>query len=75
MFDRTIAAALTALLLTACASGPEQSADAREQKYYRTGSNIPTRDYGAGPIEVGKPGVADSMNRPMGNISNKKPGG
>jgi ABC-type oligopeptide transport system substrate-binding subunit len=77
MFDRTIAVAtgaLAALLLAACASAPEQSADAPEQKYYRTGSNIPVRDYGAANIEVGKPDVSDSVSRPGTSVLGRKPG-
>jgi ABC-type oligopeptide transport system substrate-binding subunit len=77
MFDRMIAVAtgaLAALLLAACASAPEQSADAPEQKYYRTGSNIPVRDYGAANIEVGKPDVSDSVSRPGTSVLGRKPG-
>jgi ABC-type oligopeptide transport system substrate-binding subunit len=77
MVDRTIAVAtgaLAALLLAACASAPEQSADAPEQKYYRTGSNIPVRDYGAANIEVGKPDVSDSVSRPGTSVLGRKPG-
>ncbi|HLX28442.1 MAG TPA: hypothetical protein VKV24_08150 [Casimicrobiaceae bacterium] len=64
------------VLAAACAS-PSLDKDAgwHPEKIYRTGSNIPTRDYGAENIEVGKPDVSDSMNRPMGNIAGKKPGG
>ena len=78
MFDRTIAVAtgaLAALLLAACASAPEQSADAPEQKYYRTGSNIPVKDYGGANIEVAKPDVSDSANRPGTSVMGRKPGG
>jgi ribosomal protein L30E len=78
MFDRTIAVAtgaLAALLLAACASAPEQSADAPEQKYYRTGSNIPVKDYGGANIEVGKPDVATPMDRPGASVLGRKPGG
>jgi ABC-type oligopeptide transport system substrate-binding subunit len=77
MFDRTIAVAtgaLAALFLAACTSAPEQSADAPEQKYYRTGSNIPVRDYGAANIEVGKPDVSDSVSRPGTSVLGRKPG-
>jgi hypothetical protein len=75
MFDRTISGALGALLLVACASTPDQAADAREQKVYRTGSNIPIKDYGAENIEIGKPDAATPMNRPGGSVLGRKPGG
>ncbi|HSU44940.1 MAG TPA: hypothetical protein VLN42_12045 [Casimicrobiaceae bacterium] len=78
MFDRTIGGAggaLAALLLAACASAPDQSADAREQKIYRTGSNIPVKDYGGANIDVGKPDVATPLNRPGASVLDRKPGG
>ena len=78
MFDRTIAgttSALAALLLAACASAPGQSADAPEQKYYRTGSNIPVKDYGAANIEIGKPDIATPIDRPGASVLGRKPGG
>lgn len=36
----------TTLLLTACASMPEDTPESREGKVYRTGSNLPSKDYG-----------------------------
>ena len=78
MFDRTIAGAagaLAALLLAACASAPDQSTDAPEQKIYRTGSNIPVKDYGGANIEVGKPDVATPLDRPGAGVLGRKPGG
>ena len=75
MSHRAIAAALAALLLIACASAPEQSADAREQKVYRTGSNLPAKDYGAANIEVGKPDATNPMQRPGASVLGRKPGG
>ena len=40
-------AVLTALLLlTACTSMPEDRPEPREEKVYRTGSNLPSKDYG-----------------------------
>jgi hypothetical protein len=78
MPDRTIAVAtgaLAAALLAACASAPDQSADAPEQKYYRTGSNIPVKDYGAANIEVGKPDMATPLDRPGASVLGRKPGG
>jgi hypothetical protein len=78
MFNRTIAGAagaLAVMLLAACASAPEQSAETREQKYYRTGSNIAVKDYGAENIEVRGAEIVNPINRPMGSVMNKKPGG
>lgn len=76
MSHRTIAGAagaLAALLLIACASTPQQAADAREQKIYRTGSSIAVKDYGAENTEVASPDMINPVNRPMGVMS-KKPG-
>lgn len=75
-FRTTAIVAAGLVLAAACASpSPEKDADWHPEKIYRTGSNIPTRDYGAENIEVGKTDVSDSMNRPMGNVVGKKPGG
>jgi hypothetical protein len=68
MSHRTIAGAagaLAALLLIACASTPQQAADAREQKTYRTGSNIPSKDYGAANIDVSTPDIVNPIKRPI----------
>jgi len=35
---------LLALAATACAGLPEQTADAREERTYRTGSNVPVHE-------------------------------
>ena len=62
-------------LCAACASAPEQSAEPREAKIYRTGSNIPVKDYGAESIEVHTGDIVNPANRPMQGVANKKPGG
>ena len=70
------AVVLAALLLTAaCASTKDQTAEAAPEKIYRTGSNIPAKDYGSANIEVASPDVINPVNRPMPNVMNKKPGG
>ena len=58
-----------------CASpSAEQDADWHPDKIYRTGSNIPTKDYGAANIEVGKSEVMTPMNRPATGTMMRKPG-
>lgn len=63
------------LLCAACASTPDQSSEYHEQKIYRTGSNIPAKDYGSANIEVRGAEVINPINRPMSNVMNRKPGG
>jgi hypothetical protein len=70
------AVTLAAVLLTAaCASTKDQTAEAAPEKIYRTGSNIPAKDYGSANIEVASPDVVNPVNRPMPSVMNKKPGG
>jgi hypothetical protein len=67
---------LSAVLWTAaCASTHDQTAEAVPEKIYRTGSNIPAKDYGAANVEVASPDVINSVNRPTPSVMNKKPGG
>jgi hypothetical protein len=42
-------------------------------RIYRTGSNIPVKDYGAANIEVGKPDAADPLMRPGTRVLGRKP--
>lgn len=51
-----------------CATPPEHSADADSYstRIYRTGSNLPVKDYGAANIEVAPADVVNPINRPMG---------
>jgi hypothetical protein len=70
------AAVLSVLLLTAgCASTKDQTAEAAPEKIYRTGSNLPVKDYGSANIEVASPDVINPANRPMPTVIHKKPGG
>jgi hypothetical protein len=41
---KNIMAVVIALLVSACATTPDQAAESRVEKEYRTGSNIPMRD-------------------------------
>jgi hypothetical protein len=68
-----VAGALALLLCAACASAPDQSSEYKEQKIYRTGSNIPAKDYGSAAIEVRGPEVINPINRPMPSVMTKKP--
>jgi hypothetical protein len=59
----------------ACAT-PDKTADADAYapRVYRTGSNLPVKDYRAANIEVAPPDVVNPANRlPMG--TNRPPGG
>jgi hypothetical protein len=53
----------------------DKDADWQPQKIYRTGSNIPTKDYGAANIDVGTTDVSSPMNRPAAGALTRKPGG
>jgi len=68
--------AIGALLLFAgCASQePPKDDDYKPEPIYRTGSNIPTKDYGAANIEVGKPSTANPLVRPGTSVLGTKPG-
>ncbi|MEO8536012.1 MAG: hypothetical protein ABI533_00680 [Betaproteobacteria bacterium] len=72
---RWLAFAVAGALSTACASTPEDASRPREEAIYRTGSNIPARDYRSEHIEVGSPDAMNPSNRPMSNVGSRKPGG
>ena len=77
MIDRTnavIAGAMALLMCAACASTPDQESEYHEKKFYRTGSNIPAKDYGAENTEVRNSDIINPANRPMAPVSNKKAG-
>ena len=59
MLPRTALVAALALAAAGCAIAPEQSAEARPEKIYRTGSNIPVRDPSA-PSEVKQVKIDDN---------------
>ena len=65
---------VASFLCVACAEAPQQEADLQAPKLYRTGSNIPVKDYGAEKIDVASPDVINPVNRPMANVLGKKPG-
>jgi len=71
-----IAVAMIVLTCAGCQSTPpEQDADWHPEKIYRTGSNIPAKDYGAANIEVAKPDASSAVYRPGTGVIGKKPGG
>ena len=43
---KVVLAASAMMLAAGCASGPEASAETHAPKVYRTGSNLPAKDYG-----------------------------
>jgi len=69
--------AIGALLLFAgCASQePPKDDDYKPEPIYRTGSNIPSKDYGAANVDVTKPDAANPIVRPGSSVIGKKPGG
>ena len=78
MIDRTstaVAGTMILLMCAACASTPGQESEYHEKKFYRTGSNLPAKDYGAENTEVRNSDVINPVNRPMAPVSNKKGGG
>ena len=69
-----LAIVVVSLICAGCAETPQQEADWQAPKIYRTGSNIPVKDYGAEKIEVASPDIINPSNRPMANVLGKKPG-
>jgi hypothetical protein len=61
---------------TGCATPPEQTADTDgySSRIYRTGSNIPVKDYGAANIKVAPADVINPINRPMGQAAPRSGG-
>ena len=74
---RTSLLAMGAMLAFAgcAAQDPQKDADYRPDPIYRTGSNIPTKDYGAANVEVVKPDAANPIVRPGSSVIGNKPGG
>jgi hypothetical protein len=71
-----VLAACAVAVSAGCASpDPQKDAEAQPERIYRTGSNIPVKDYGAANIEVSKPDPADTALRPGTSVLNRKPGG
>ena len=66
MFSRRLlAAVLASPIFAGCATPPAHSADTDyyAPHIYRTGSNIPVKDYGAENMEVGTPIIANPAER------------
>lgn len=72
--NASLAVAVVSFLCAGCAETPQQEADWQAPKIFRTGSNIPVKDYGAEKIEVASPDVINPSNRPMANVLGRKPG-
>jgi len=70
-----IAATVVAVSAGCAAPDPQKDAEAQPERIYRTGSNIPVKDYGAANIEVSKPDPADTAMRPGTGVLGRKPGG
>jgi hypothetical protein len=53
------------LVCTACATTPDQTAEPREEKVYKTGSNIPVGDRRGGPesTTIDPEAVRDAVSR------------
>lgn len=64
----TLAGALSLVGFCSGCATPEQTtdADAYTPRVYRTGSNIPVKDYGAANIEVAPADIVNPIHRPMG---------
>jgi hypothetical protein len=63
---RLLSLAFALPVCTGCTTLPEQTADVESYapKVYRTGSNIPAKDYAAEHIELSAPDVINPANRP-----------
>ena len=71
-----VLAACVVAISAGCASPDAQKdAEAQPERIYRTGSNIPVKDYGAANIEVSKPDASDTALRPGTSVMGRKGGG
>lgn len=72
----TLAGALSLVGFCSGCATPEQTtdADAYTPRVYRTGSNIPVKDYGAANIEVAPPDIVNPIHRPMGQAQPRSGG-
>lgn len=70
-----LASAIVLCLCAGCASVPDQNSEYREEKIYRTGSNLPVKDYGDANIDFVKPDAANPIIRPGSSVVGKKPAG
>ena len=70
------AAGFAAILLCGgCATPPKTAdVDTYTPRIYRTGSNIPLKDYGAEKVEVAPPEIINPINRPMGSMPPRRGG-
>jgi hypothetical protein len=61
---------LAAVLLCGGCATPTKTADVDTYtpRIYRTGSNIPLKDYGAEKVEVAPPDIINPINRPLGSM-------
>jgi hypothetical protein len=66
---------LVVLACTGCASISEPTSEYREEKIYRTGSNLPVKDYGGANVEQRGPEIINPINRPLAPVMNRKPAG
>lgn len=65
MSERILLIAASVSLLAACAAVPNQAADVDyyTPRQYRTGSNIPVKDYGVPDVAIATPDVLNPANR------------
>ena len=65
MSERVLLAAAIASLLAACSAHPQRPADVDSYtlREYRTGSNIPVKDYGVPDVDVVSREVLNPANR------------
>jgi peptidoglycan/LPS O-acetylase OafA/YrhL len=63
------AAAVALAMIAGCAALPPDQADAKQEKVYRTGSNLPQRDRNTGEVVVLDPkAMHDSISRSAGTM-------
>jgi hypothetical protein len=78
--QRTRASIVAVAVIAGCGgcAAPETTADADSYspRFYRTGSTIPVKDYGAANIDVAPPDIVNPVNRPLnGAPLLNRPGG
>ena len=70
-----LAASVVAVSAGCASPDAQRNAEAHPERIYRTGSNIPVKDYGAANIEASKPDAADTAFRPGTSVLGRKGGG
>ena len=67
------AVAVAITIVAGCAALPPEEGEAKQERVYRTGSNLPQKDRGSGVVILNPTAVQQGLSRSVG--SGKAPGG